>query len=313
MRPLWFENSRLFEPKKSLKRLCLFTILVSCDWPPASSAVIRHNPRSKTIYGTYRRSSVSSTISRNRGQVATNGCALLMSGHSILYLGRGEFAADYLSELETLPCCTMLTRSADLGLPIDAASVVDLVLLEVGPSIPQSGQSLSSIIHSLKPYPVIALTRKEHEHRGIVAVRAGAAAYICIDDISVESQDAVFDHAVQRSHLQRRLSDTDMTVLSILKDINDGVIIVDNAGHVLDINPAARSILGLGPRSQPDPGWEQTFCCVDEHGENYRNSADLPLVRARNGEKFAAQVAIYRAPDQPDAVLSLKRPGSVRR
>ena len=26
-----------------------------------------------------------------------------MSGHSILYLGRGEFAADYLAELETLP------------------------------------------------------------------------------------------------------------------------------------------------------------------------------------------------------------------
>ncbi|MGB5576357.1 MAG: diguanylate cyclase, partial [Woeseiaceae bacterium] len=232
-----------------------------------------------------------------------------MSGHSILYLGRGEFAADYLHELETLPCCTMLTRSVALSLPINAASVVDLVLLEVGPSISQSGQSLGSIIHSLKPYPVIALTRKEHEHRGIVAVRAGAAAYICVDDISVENQDAVFDHAVQRSHLQRRLSDTDMTVLSILKDINDGVIIVDNAGHVLDINPAARSILGLGPRSHPDPSWEQTFCCIDEHGQNYRNSADLPIVRARNGEKFAGQVAIYRAPDQPDAVLSLNGQG----
>ena len=232
-----------------------------------------------------------------------------MSGHSILYLGRGEFAADYLGELETLPCCTMLTRRAALCLPIDAASVVDLVLLEVGPSIAQSGQSLNSIIHSLEPYPVIALTQKEHEHRGIAAVAAGAESYICVDDITVESQDTIFDHAVQRSHLQRRLSDTDMTVLSILKDINDGVIIVDNAGHVLDINPAARSILGLGPRSQPGPAWEQTFCCIDEHGENYPNSADLPLIRARNGEKFAAQVAIYRAPEQPDTVLSLNGQG----
>ncbi|MBT8109975.1 MAG: EAL domain-containing protein [Gammaproteobacteria bacterium] len=232
-----------------------------------------------------------------------------MSGHSILYLGRGEFAADYLGELETLPCCTMLTRSAALCLPIDAASVVDLVLLEVGPSIAQSGQSLNSIIHALEPYPVIALTQKEHEHRGIAAVVAGAEAYICVDDVTVESQDAIFEHAVQRSDLQRRLSDTDMTVLSILKDINDGVIIVDNAGHVLDINPAARSILGLAPRSQPDPSWEQTFCCIDEHGETYRNSADLPLVRARNGEKFAAQVAIYRAPEQPDTVLSLNGQG----
>ena len=40
-----------------------------------------------------------------------------MSGHSILYLGRGEFAADYLGELETLPSCTYLTRSATLELP----------------------------------------------------------------------------------------------------------------------------------------------------------------------------------------------------
>lgn len=232
-----------------------------------------------------------------------------MSGHSILYLGRGEFAADYLSELETLPFCTMLTRQSSLALPDDAAFVADVVLLEVGPSLAQTGQSLSSIIRSLEPYPVVALTRKKHEHRGIAAIGAGAEAYICIDDITVEEQDATFDHAVQRSLLRRRLSDTDMTVLSILKDINDGVILVDNDGHVLDINPAARTILGLGPRVQPDPTWEQTFCCIDKHGKNYRNSADLPLIRARNGQKFAGQVAIYRVPDQPDVVLSLNGQG----
>jgi len=232
-----------------------------------------------------------------------------MSGHSILYLGRGEFAADYLGELETLPCCTMLTRSAALNLPEDAAFMVDVVLLEVGPTIAQSGRSLSSIIHSLEPYPVVALTQKEHENRGIAAMREGAVAYICVDDVTVESQDAIFDHAVRRSRLQRRLSDTDMTVLSILSDINDGVIVVDNRGHVLDVNPAARTILGLGPRVQPDPTWEQTFCCIDEHGNSHRNSATLPLVRARQGEKFAGQVAIFRAPEQPDTVLSLNGQG----
>ena len=209
-----------------------------------------------------------------------------MSGHSILYLGRGEFAADYLGELETLPCCTMLTRNNSLALPIDAESSIDVILLEVGPCIAQTGLSLHNIIHSLEAYPVVALTQKEHENRGIAAVGAGAEAYICVDDVTVESQDAVFEHAVQRNQLQRQLSDTDMTVLSILKDINDGVIVVDQQGHVLDINPAARSILGLGPRMQPDATWGQMFGCVDADGENYRNSADLPLVRARNGEEL---------------------------
>ena len=109
-----------------------------------------------------------------------------MSGHSILYLGRGEFAADYLAELETLSCCTMLSRSNLLALPEDASSIVDVVLLEAGPLIAQSGKSFDELIQSLQPYPVVALTRKEHEHRGIAAIRAGAQGYICVDDITVD-------------------------------------------------------------------------------------------------------------------------------
>ena len=231
-----------------------------------------------------------------------------MSGHSILYLGRGEFAADYLSELETLPCCTLLSRSNRLRLPEDT-SYIDLVLLEAGPLISESGRSLTDLIQSLEPYPVVALTQKEHEHRGIAALRAGAQGYICIDDVTVESQDAVFDYAVRRVRMQRRLSGTDVNVLSILRNINDGVIVVDSAGNVLDINPAARTILGLASRAQPDSSWEQTFCCIDGNGNGYRNSHDLPLVRARSGEKFTNQVAIYRAPEQPDMVLSINGQG----
>ena len=232
-----------------------------------------------------------------------------MSGHSILYLGHGEFAADYLSELETLPCCTLLTRSNTLELPENASYVVDLVLLEAGAIVSASGCSMAELIHSLHPFPVVALTQKENEHRGIAAMRAGALGYICVDDITVEGQDAIFDYAVERGRLQQRLSDTDVTVLSMLRNINDGVIVVDAMGHIMDINPAARTILGLGPRVQPDPTWEQTFCCIDGNGDAYRNSQDLPLVRARSGEKFSDQVTIYRTPEQPDSILSINGQG----
>ena len=95
----------------------------------------------------------------------------------------------------------------------------------------------------------------------------------------------------------------------MLRNINDGVIVVDAMGHIMDINPAGRTILGLGPRVQPDPTWEQTFCCIDENGNAYRNSHDLPLMRARSGEKFSDQVAIYRTPEQPDSVLSINGQG----
>ena len=175
-----------------------------------------------------------------------------MTGHSILFLGRGDFASEYLAELETLPCCTMLARSPALRVPVENRELLDIVLLEASPVIAQSGNSLAELIHTLGDYPVVAITDKEHEHRGIAALRAGAQGYICIDDITVEGQEAVFDHAVKRYRLQQRLSDTDVSVLSVLTSINDGVIVVDRDGSILDINPAARTMLGLGPRWMPD-------------------------------------------------------------
>ena len=51
------------------------------------------------------------------------------------------------------------------------------------------------------------------------------------------------------------------------------------------------------------------FCCLDESGQNYKNSADLPLMRARTGEKFSDHTAIFRSPEQPDMVLSLNGQG----
>ena len=231
-----------------------------------------------------------------------------MSGYSILYLGCGEFAADYLNALETLPCCTYLTRSTSFELPEDAP-IVDLVLFEAGPMIAQSRQFLTNLINKLAPYPVVALTTKENEHHGIAAVHAGAQGYVCINDISIEAQNSAFDHAVKRRHMQSRLSRTDVTALSILNNINDGVIVIDDMGHVLEINPAARALLGISPRMQPNSTWEQTFCCVDVNGDSYRSSAELPLMRARNGEKFADQIATYRIPKQPDIVLSINGQG----
>ena len=63
--------------------------------------------------------------------------------------------------------------------------------------------------------------------------------YICVDDITVEGQDGIFDHAVRRASMQRRLSDTDVTVLSMLRNINDGVIVVDDAGHIIEHQPGS--------------------------------------------------------------------------
>ncbi len=232
-----------------------------------------------------------------------------MAGHSILYLGHGEFAAEYLEKLEASHCCARLSRSETLAIPWETPDSIDLILFEAGPTIAQSGLSLQKLIHSLSKYPLIAVTLRQQEHRGITAVRQGAQDYICADDISDLEQASVFDHAIQRFRLMTRLSDTDGTVLGILNSINDGVIVINRHGHVMDINPAARSILGLAPRQRPDDRWGASFCNIATDGKTLLDRDEMPLVKALSGQKFSDQVAVYRVPDQDDTVLSINGQG----
>jgi len=232
-----------------------------------------------------------------------------MAGRSILYLGDSEFSAGFCNKLEAYACCAELLRHDALSMPDDQPETIDLIMLEPGPRSADPDQSLQSLINELSDHPVIAITTRENEHRGIAALRTGAQGYLCADDAGHEEIEAVIDHAVQRHLLLARLSDTDSTVLSILKSINDGVIVVDRHGHVLDINPAARSILGLSARQQTDAGWAQLFCNMAADGVTAIEHDDLPLVKACRGQKFANQIAVYQLPDQGDTVLSINGQG----
>lgn len=232
-----------------------------------------------------------------------------MAGRSFLYLGDSEFAADYLQYLRHAACCASVRQSESVPAPDDLPGDIDVVLFEAGFAHARSGELLQSFVRSMRAYPLVALTRREHEHRGVAAVRAGAHAFINIDDTDFAEQDAIFDHAMQRHRLLRRLADTDGTVLSILNSINDGVIVVDRHGHVLDVNPAARSMLGLAPRALPTVTWTENFCSIATDGRSRIAGDELPLVKARQGQKFANQIARYRAPDQKDLVLSINGQG----
>ena len=232
-----------------------------------------------------------------------------MTGHTILYLGGDNFAESYIDSLKTDPICKWLHISDDMSVPSEIADEIDVILFEAGPAIARSGRSLQSFIHEFSDYPLIAITVHGQEHRGIAAVQAGAQGHICIDDIDAQEQASIFDHAIQRHKLLARLSDTDSTVLSILKSINDGVIVVDRHGHVLDINPAARTILGLASRERTAPEWDRRFCSIAADGISEIERDERPLTKACCGDKFSEQVAVYRAEGQPDTVLNLNGQG----
>ena len=246
---------------------------------------------------------------KNHRASADGGNQDLMAGHSILYLGHGEFAAEYLEKLKASCSCSRISLSESLAIPWEAPDNIDIVLFEAGPAIAQSGLTLQKLINSLSHYPLVAVTVRQQEHRGIAAVSQGAQDYICIDDISEAEQENVFEHAIQRFRLMTRLSGKDGTVLGILNSINDGVIVVDRHGHVLDINPAARSILGLAARQRPDDLWGGRFCNLATDGKTLLDRDEMPITKSLSGQKFSNQIAIYRVPDQDDTVLSINGQG----
>ena len=232
-----------------------------------------------------------------------------MVGRSILYLGGSEFAADFCDKLKGLALCEQFTGSRSLDIPEIVPETIDLVMFEAGPLIPESGQTLASLIHSLADWPLLAVTSREEEHRGMAAVHAGAQGYVCANDIDEAELEVVIEHAIQRRRMLTCLSARDNSVLSILQSINDGVIVVDRHGHVLDINPAARSILALAPRQRTNAAWDKTFCRFAADGKTQIDHEELPLVKACRGRKFSNQTAVYQAPGQPDTVLSINGQG----
>jgi len=232
-----------------------------------------------------------------------------MTGRSILYLGDSEFAAGFCKKLAGYANCESLTHLDSLSLPLDALKNVDLILLEPHSKAITAGTSLTKVVQALRQFPVVAVTNLDRAHRGIAAVRAGAQGHLYVDGADHKSISACVDHALQRHRLLRRLSDNDSMVLSILKSINDGAVVIDRDGHVLEINPAARSMLGLTPREQVGPDWAKTFCNKAADGETDISATDMPLARACRGEKFSNQVAAYRVADQGDTILSINGQG----
>ena len=241
----------------------------------------------------------------DEGTPAARGDDQRMASYTILCLGHASFAPGFLRELEQDPACRRLYRCEGLELPTVIPQDVDLVLFEAR----ATGEALRELVRGLAGYPLVALTTREFEHRGLAAVRAGACAYLCVDATTPAGSRTLFDHAAQRHRLLARLSEADDTVLSILKSINDGAIVVDRDGHVLDINPAARSMLGLPRRGMPDADWAADFCRLAADGATTLAASLLPLERARRGEKFSNQVALYRAPQQADLLLSVNGQG----
>jgi PAS domain S-box-containing protein len=104
-------------------------------------------------------------------------------------------------------------------------------------------------------------------------------------------QDA--DRALRQAGQQSR--EQAQVLASILDNMGEGLVVVDQRGEVLVWNAAARRIVGPNPAGVSFEQWPQHFGVVHGGSEALLAAGDLPLARALEGEVIIDQELYLRA------------------
>jgi phosphoserine phosphatase RsbU/P len=85
------------------------------------------------------------------------------------------------------------------------------------------------------------------------------------------------------------------------------VVVADRDGHFIAFNGVAQSILGIGAIDAPPDRWSHVYGCFRSDGITPFPSADLPLVRALQGELVEATEICIRNGARPEGAWILVR------
>lgn len=85
--------------------------------------------------------------------------------------------------------------------------------------------------------------------------------------------------------------------------LTDGITVVNDKGEFLVHNPAARRILGIDHDSFGPDTWQEHYGIFRTDATTPFPAAEMPLVRALNGEPTTGVEMVIRNANQPDGVL----------
>lgn len=91
--------------------------------------------------------------------------------------------------------------------------------------------------------PMIVITQAEDKALDSRLIHMGAADYLEKDHLSSHILDTAIRHAIQRAHLEDKISQLHREKSSILSAIGEGVLVLSNDGLIEYANPAAVSAL----------------------------------------------------------------------
>ena len=88
----------------------------------------------------------------------------------------------------------------------------------------------------------------------------------------------------------------------IFSSVSDGLVVTDEQGEFLFINPAAESITGMGATDTAPEEWSETYGTFYPDGKRVFPSGELPLARAMRGETVSNVELLIRNRERPKGV-----------
>lgn len=138
------------------------------------------------------------------------------------------------------------------GLGIIKHGSIDVVLLDLGLPDSQGLESVATFVDRMPDLPVLVMTGLDDESLGVKAVQAGAQDYLVKGKADADLLSRAILHAIKRQglrvelrHTAQKLHTSNTQLQTIMESNADGIIITNDQGIALYINPAAEQILGL--------------------------------------------------------------------
>ncbi len=188
----------------------------------------------------------------------------------------------------------------------------DTILLDLGVSSHSGPAEMEAIVAAAGDIPVIVLTEISDEDAGARAVQAGAQDYLVKGRINgdalrrvirysrerVQAQsdpDGLERQIAERRRAEQALRESQHRVKAITESMFEGVLVIEEAGHIVFSNPSADSLLGDGDHLS-GRAIDQVFTLAD--GEAMLGFARGPFRRvAETGRTLRDDDAVFRRRD----------------
>lgn len=212
-------------------------------------------------------------------------------------------AREIAEDLEELGYEVAATAStADEALTLAREKRPDLVLLDVRIRGPRDGIDAAAALRDRFGIPVVYLTACSDTETLTRAKSTDPYAFL-VKPVSPTELHSTVEIAMNRARIERTLSEQFHWLSTTLRAIADGVVCVDQRGHVTFLNPTAERLTGWTLQEAAGRPWDDVLVLLDEDTRSsrrgplnevlsQRTAAMLPegtLLRSQDGTLYAIE------------------------